>query len=107
MTKYFVKFENGNKCKNNAEIRVEEQMKALDGTLLPDETSKKNFINTVRKMIDDTSMQFRRCKPVQFSHWNMDLDEATHISIGGGICYLRIYIVRHEKNYEYDVSVMK
>ena len=99
MAKYFVKFENGTKCKNSAEERVDEQFRALDGTLLPDLASKNNFIEEVRQMIDKTSRQFRRCKPVRFSHWNMDLDETTHISAGGVICYLRIYIVKHEKDY--------
>jgi hypothetical protein len=94
MSKYFVKFINGNQCKNSAESTAYNYVKTLDGILFPDEESKYDFTKEVNRRIEEINIESRRCRDVKFSMWNYDT--STQISIADGICYLEIYKVNLE-----------
>ncbi|NDV83414.1 hypothetical protein [Bacteroides sp. 51] len=93
MGKYYVKYETGSKCKNSAEVAANNFVETLDGILLSDILAKEIFIKDVKAEIDKINLQNRRCRDVRFSTWN---GEGVNISVGEGICYLRIYKVKKE-----------
>lgn len=93
MSKYFVKYDSGTKCKNTADKEAETYARSLDGILLNSVSAKTDFIKEVRHQIELINLRNRRCKDVRFSTWN---GEGTNIGISEGICYLRIYKVNKE-----------
>lgn len=95
MSKYFVKFDHGNMCKNNAEKAVEEYIRALDGILLPSLQTKEDFVKGVKNHVTKLNDMYRRCKDVPVKVW--ETKSTTNIGFADYICYIRIYKVKEER----------
>ena len=91
MPKYFVKFDNGTACKNKAQEAVYAYVRELDGVLLSDQTAKNDFHKKIKEQIERINRAHLRCGNINISSWQA---EGENISFGGGICFLRIYIVK-------------
>ncbi|MDR1981353.1 MAG: hypothetical protein LBQ39_07030 [Tannerellaceae bacterium] len=99
MSKYYVLFRHGTACKNTAEREADEYARTLNSFLLPDDRSKENLINELNRKIGEINSLNCRCRDVTIETWNDPdsyLNPATHISIAGGVCYVRIYRVMKE-----------
>lgn len=96
MSKYYIKVDNGNRCKNNAEKAVDAYVNTHDGMLFPSAQAKEDFIKEVRNHVTKLNGMYKRCGDVRVSIWKSD-DDTTNIGFGEYICYIRIYIVRQER----------
>lgn len=95
MSKYFVHYSCGSKCKNSAESEADAYIRTLDGTLLKSIEGRHEFVKNVKSEIGHINQRNRRCRDVLFHTWG---DNGTlNIGIAEGVGYLRIYRVNREE----------